>query len=546
MRLRLRRWILAAGTAALVGCEVAAVESLGGPGGQRTTGGSGAVDGGRPDGGAPPTARADAGARRDAGGAGDLGPSWDAAVPPPDAGVPSDILERLQGVPGLNLVEVAPQLPSTRAFLIEFTQPEDHSNPRGRRFRQRMVLVHQSDDAPLVLHTTGYGMYGDPLQFTWYITEPGAALGANVLTVEHRYFGTSIAPDADWRHLTVEQSANDSHRIVQAFARVYGGAVIATGTSKGGLTALLHQRYFPEDLAGVVAYVAPLTFGLEDPRYLPFVANIGPPDGACRRRVQDAAVELVERRAEAAQHLLLVDPDAPMFSQAALEAIAAYGALNFNWQFWQYYGSLDACFALPPRGAPIDQLVPWFGFTVGGFLSLGLFDPELSPYGFQVERELGGPAVDYTFLESAFAEVDFGALPELLVDPAPWPSPVSFDPVPILELDDFLQQEADRVIAVYGAFDPWTAGAVDLDPARDTLTFTAPTASHGAALGDLSDAEIDLALRRLYEWSGRRSLTALSAAALEPSRGRLRAAAEAHRAYVERARAYEQRVLRLR
>lgn len=520
----------------LVGCEVAEVEGLGGPGGQITPGEPAPFDAGFPDVGGRPDARP----ARDAGGPRDLGPSpQDASVEPFDAGARLDILERLRAVPGLDAVEVAPQLPFTRAFLLEFTQPEDHSNPRGRRFRQRMVLVHQHDDSPVVIHHTGYGMFGDPLQFTSYITEPGSALGANVLTVEHRYFGTSIAAGADWTHLTIEQSARDSHGIVEAFSSVYGGAFIGTGSSKGGLTALFHQQHFPEDLAGVVAYVAPITFGLDDPRYVPFVASIGPSDGVCRLRVQDLAVELVERRAEAAQYLMLTDPDAPALSLSALEAITAYGVLNFHWQFWQYYGSLEACFALPPRGAPIDQILPWFSVSVAGFFELGRYDPELTPYSYQVRRELGGPSIDYSHLEEVFAEVDFSALPDLIFDPAPWGADPTHDPGAMFEFDAFLAFEAERVLAVYGAWDPWTAGAITLDPTNDTHWFLAPAANHAAGLAQLSDAEIDLALARLVEWSGRRSFTAPTGATLEPERTRLREAGPVHQAYVERTQAYQ-------
>ena len=66
--------------------------------------------------------------------------------------------------------------------------------------------------------------------------------GANVLTVEHRYFGKSIPSPCDWKHLTIKNAADDMHAIVSSFKNLYTGKWIATGASKGGQTALFFKR----------------------------------------------------------------------------------------------------------------------------------------------------------------------------------------------------------------------------------------------------------------------------------------------------------------
>lgn len=537
----LQTLLLALGALQLAGCEVAPIDTLGGPGGRVTTGRPDLRDAGVPD----LSASRDLGQTRDAGRR-DMGVRVDAGVPrdaggPFDAGPPTDIADRLRAIAGLDVLEVPPQVAGTRAFLLEFRQPENHRRPQGVTFLQRLVLIHQDENAPMVLFTTGYGMFGDPLQFVWYLAEPTAALGANQLAVEHRFFGTSIAPNADWRHLNVEQSANDSHRIYEVFSQIYGASWIGSGASKGGLTALLHERYFPDDLEGVVAYVAPITFGDSDPRYIPFVDGIGPADGFCRGRVKDMTIEIVERRAEAAQYLLQSDPAAGMFSLSALEAIIAYAVYVYHWTFWQYLGSDSVCASLPPRGAPIDVIVPWFGIDLAGFLDQGRFDPELTPYSYQVAFELGSPAVDSSYLEPVLLQVDFSEFPEIVVDPEPWGAPPLPSAQPMLELDAFLRTDAERVLGIYGAWDPWTAGMITLDFANDGHTLIAPGLNHAAAIADLPVSLQDLALRRLFEWAGRRSLTAPSEVQLRAARARLAVAGDEHRAFMERVFEYEQR-----
>lgn len=498
----------------------------------------------------------------DAGFARDANPP-DATPPPPDAGIRADsgtldaepidsgshdtgvaldLRDRLLSIAGLDVEELDAPLPNTRAFSLKLRQPEDHHQPDGASFKQRLVLVHRDEHAPMVLATTGYGLFGPPDIWTGMLSEPAAALDANQIVVEHRFFGESIARAPRWEFLTIEQSANDSHRIVELLSAIYDGPWVGTGVSKGGMTAIFHHRFFPDDMAAIVPYVAPISFGVDDQRYIDWVANIGPEDGECRARVKDMAVELIERRAEVAEYFIATDPRASAFRPEVVEAVSTYPAFSWHWSFWQYYGSPEGCMFLPARNDPVDSLAAWFPFDPQYVLGYE-FDPEVSPYGYQVANELGAQAIDNSHLDMAASEVDYSVLPQIPFMPPPWSLDPPFDPQPIGGVDAFLKNEAKHVLGVYGAWDPWSGGIITVDEANDSVVLRVPEIGHAAQLSRLPEQEQNDALARLNRWLGRSSLVAPD---FSTARARMLAHQGDHEWWARQAAALDRRTLSVR
>ncbi len=106
--------------------------------------------------------------------------------------------------------EIEPDSMYSNAWLLWINQPLDHHNPEKGFFKQRVWLSHKSEEAPVVLITEGYMA---PQNFT---SELASLLEANQVVVEHRYFGMSVPDSVRWEYLTVEQAANDHHRVVEA------------------------------------------------------------------------------------------------------------------------------------------------------------------------------------------------------------------------------------------------------------------------------------------------------------------------------------------
>jgi hypothetical protein len=238
-----------------------------------------------------------------------------------------DLLERLNALPGVTATEIAPYHGYPRAFQLDITQPVDHDVPGGPAFTQRAYLSHAAESAPMVFAPSGYG--SGPQSGT----ELAWILQANNLSVVHRYFPDARPASPDWQHLDIRQAAADHHRIVSLLKSIYPGRWVSTGASKGGETVLFHRRFHPDDIDATVAYVAPLIFSADDPRFTPWVRSRG--TAAERAAIIDFQRRLLQRKAEllddfqnwfSNRNYAFSLPLAPEFESA----VASY-----EWGFWQ-------------------------------------------------------------------------------------------------------------------------------------------------------------------------------------------------------------------
>ena len=472
-------WLAALSVALGVGCG----DDDGGDGGD----GSGSADA-RP-------------AEADAGGSPDAAPGF-TCVESDD-----DILARLEAIPGMTVEEQA-IAPPYRFFQLELEQPVDHADPGGVTFTQRITLLHRDLEAPMVLHTSGYYYYGGP-----FAAEPTAILDGNQIDVEQRFFAPSRPDPADWSFLTIEQAAADHHRIVEVLRPIYCGKWVSTGASKGGMTSIYHRRFYPDDVDATVAYVAPISFGAPDDRYHPFFDTVG--SASCRRKLRTYQRELLSRRAamlsrmqdEAEQNGLTFD------RSSGIEGAFEDAVIEFSWGFWQYSGP-SLCASIPGAGATDAALFDFLVDTGG----LYFFDDNTivaySPYYYQAESQLGFPSEPIEHIDQLLETQ------ELPRDYMPAGVTATYDPAAMPDVDQWVKTEGERLLFVYGEFDPWYAGHFELGEADDSLLLVAPGANHGAGISDLDSADADMATAALQRWMGMSALGPVArraASALPPA-----------------------------
>jgi len=171
-------------------------------------------------------------------------------------------------------------------------QPLDYADTTAGYFLQRVFVADKSADRPVVFITEGYNANYE--KHPNFINELSQILDANQICVEHRYFGESVPNPIVWEHLTVENAANDHHRIVELFKKYYQKKWLNTCISKGGQTALAHRTFFPNDVNLTVAYVAPLNFGVEDGRHEPFLSQVG--SELSREKIRNFQFEILKRK----------------------------------------------------------------------------------------------------------------------------------------------------------------------------------------------------------------------------------------------------------
>ncbi|WP_437876783.1 S28 family serine protease [Sorangium sp. So ce513] len=494
MRTPLLSWFaftLSALAAVACGDDAGSGPSPGGTGGAAgvgvgggSDGGGGAGDGDAGGGGAGGGGAGGGGAGGGSGGAGGAG----------GAGSARELLERLQAIEGLTVSEEESAFPGYRYFVMDLDQPADHARPDGDRFRQRVVLHHRDLAAPVVLVTEGYQISPEYQS----LEEPTELLAANQIRVEHRFFTPSRPASEDWSRLTIEQAAADVHRVVAAIRPLYEGRWISTGTSKGGMTSVYHRRFYPADVDGTVAYVAPHSAGVSDPRYLDFVAERG--DAACREALQGFQREVLLRRpamleameAEAEELGLTYDH---LGAERALEVAVVESVFSL----WQYRDA-SFCERVPTAASADGDVWAFLNEANEPYLWSDPYLAVYEPYYWQAAAELGYPG----FAEEHLADllVYPGAnVPTSFVQPGPGKTPV-FDPEAMQDVSAWLTAEGERFLFIYGENDPYTAAAFDLGAARDSHRFIAPNGTHGAVILALAPADRSLALGALAAWTG--------------------------------------------
>jgi hypothetical protein len=398
---------------------------------------------------------------------------------------------RLAAIRGLTVVDELPSsFPDARLFTLTFEQPADHQSPQGERFQQRLTLLHRDPTAPTILANTGYTLFPGLVS-----TELGEALQANVLFVEQRFFGPSVPASRDWTLLNIRQAANDHHRLVEAFKRIYHGRWLSEGGSKGGMASVYHRYFFPRDVHATVPYVAPVSHSPADPVSIGFIDTRGTPE--CRARIDQFGRILLLRRAG-------IEPILARRAQAAgltydffgLSRAFEIAVVDFAFVIWQYFDA-SLCDAIPDAGASDETLADFFN-DVSGFL--GSYDDGamefFAAYFYQAATELGGPAPREAHLL------------DLLTDPGlnqavrmpPFGVPKPFTEGLMERIERWVLRRGRQFIFLYGENDPWGARMYAVAPENDSYRFVVEDGNHLSSLGDLPEAEQQVAEDALERW----------------------------------------------
>ncbi len=403
----------------------------------------------------------------------------------------SDIIDKLSCLQGVIAVEATTPLSpkGTRQFEMTIEQPIDHNNAKRGTFRQRLALIHRNDNEPMVLQTSGYSIFSVRESVITKMFQ------TNQIQIEHRYFSNSI-PDAnevDWSYLNIKQSADDFHNVVTKFKKIYSGPWVNTGASKGGMTSIYHRRFYPNDLVGTVSDVAPHSYTRADQRYNDFINSVGGDDyKACRDGFKSMQYNVLKNRE---QFLPQISGD---FSHLGDKSVAfEHAVIESVFYFWQYGNADDpdrGCIAVPVNGTLQRQ----FEFLTSLAALEDYTDEKLNqfmPYFYQAATQLGGPD-NYT------AHLEPLRLFEFRVEQyTPKGVALPYSNAAMLDVENWLRQEADQVVMIYGAFDPWTAGEM---PTSNTGKFVkkyfVPKGNHGAKYINLVPEERSEVVEILKGW----------------------------------------------
>ncbi|OMI34078.1 S28 family serine protease [Streptomyces sparsogenes] len=404
-----------------------------------------------------------------------------------------DIKDRILAIPGMRFVEEKPYA-GYRFLVLTYTQPVDHRHPSKGTFEQRFTLLHRSTDRPTVFFTSGYDVNTSPRR-----SEPTQLVDGNQVSLEYRFFTPSRPNPADWSKLDIWQAASDQHRLFRALKGIYGKRWLATGGSKGGMTATYYRRFYPHDMDGTVAYVAPNdVVDKEDSAYSRFFASVGTPE--CRSRLNAVQREALVRREEiVARYQKWAQEEGQTFEVIG-SADKAYENVvhDLVWAFWQYH-LVTECADVPAPTASTDELYTFIDDISGfsAYTDQGL-EP-YTPYYYQAGTELGAPEFDTPHLDGLL-RYPGTYVPRSYV---PRDIPMRFRPAAMRDIDSWVRHDARRMLFVYGQNDPWGAEPFRLGKgAQDAYVYTVAGGNHGSNIGQLAADEKAKATAAVQRWAG--------------------------------------------
>lgn len=165
--------------------------------------------------------------------------------------------------PDTAMVNMRDKMPYKEQWSMLFNQALDHNNEGGEKFKQQVCILFRGFDRPTIYITEGYMSRGfkDNRDLAYNIN-------ANMVTVEHRNYGSSINQDwGKWNYQTAKQASADLHAVYEVLKPILKGKWMSAGTSKSGVASVFYAYHYPKDMTLAAAFCSPFILSLHDKRF---------------------------------------------------------------------------------------------------------------------------------------------------------------------------------------------------------------------------------------------------------------------------------------
>lgn len=400
----------------------------------------------------------------------------------------TELYKELKKIP--EIVKIKPTKKDSgfqEAWEIAFKQPIDHENPEKGHFTQQVFIGHKSPDRPVVYVTAGYtasGLRGREL---------ADILDANQIIVEHRYFEDSQPDSLDWQYMNTVQAAADHHKILTALKNIYNENWVNTGISKGGQTTLLFKSHYPEDVAATVAYVAPLNHSQEDPRIIEFFDKVGTAEE--REKLEEyQKLALLHKDELVPRFKWYCKGKGYTFSYSNYEKGFEYALLEFPYIYWQWGGiEIDS---IPLNATDPDSILQ--PLVESGSMTWYTDQTLKEPSMYQFATQLGyyGELDDGLEFDSLFSCSDY-SYPFFAEDTT---VNLEYDPHPMKRLENWLQENGNNIIYIYGGYDPWGATGPEPSDQVNAIKKVLEGGDHSTRIRDLDEEDQEEVISTLKKW----------------------------------------------
>lgn len=357
-------------------------------------------------------------------------------------------------------------------YEITIQQSIDHLNPQ-KKFNQRAYIGFQNFNAPTLLVTDGYAI--DYASKPGYSNELATELAANLVVVEHRFFGKSIPGNASWEALTVKQAADDYHFIKTMLDTILKGKWISTGISKGGQAALAYKMFYEEDVAATVVYgtaVKNKQSVISDSVLFNLSHTV------CGKKLAELQCFLFKHKNILLPHFSDYTSQKKFdFTPLDNESVFDYLLLELPFSFWQ---NGNDCNEIPDTSAAASELVDYVIKIVPPRFFSSESKTRLAPSFYMFYHELGYYEYAIVPFKQWLKQTNYSNKYF-----APANVNIEFDNTYQRNLIDFLKTPiSETIFFVYGQNDPWA-----MQTTINKNTFIVKSGSHKSRIVDLTNEQ---------------------------------------------------------
>lgn len=258
------------------------------------------------------------------------------------------------------------------------------------------------------------------------------------------------------------------------------------------MAALFHRANYPNDVNATVTYVAPIMSGPVDPRFESYMSSVG--DEPTREKIRQFQRACLTRKLELLPMLENLSINQKMSFPFNLDEVFEWAVIQFPFSYWAA-GRTESNIPLPD--ASKEQL---FELLSGAF---SRFTERQLTYNaalyYQQFTELGYHAYPVTHLQDLLLLVKN---PNFLVFVPKDARNATFRKDVMLSVLNYLQNDGDNIIYLYGEHDMWTSCAIELTGQTNSIRFVAKDKGHVFNILDLELPEREQVYTALEEWLG--------------------------------------------
>ena len=350
------------------------------------------------------------------------------------------------------------------SYILSLKQPINHNEPDRNYFQQRFYLSHKGFDKPTVVVTHGYDV-------PWHKqNEICEKLDANLVIIEHRYYGQSKPETTDWKYLTTWQAASDHQQIITLLKKIYKGKWIATGKSKGGMATLFLNYFYPNVVNASIVYVSPIILGIKDRRISNFLDEVG--DSASRAKITNFQIACLKNRDLLIRELKKIQSSTNKNYSISADSILEWSVIEFPYMFWSAGKDIST---IPNVNSNAKTLFSYLNKVS----PISSYSDKYLEYNYPLLHQELTEIGYYNYNAKHIKELlKFVKEPDIKCFASPNDTVLQFNPELMNDIKQNLENQANNIIYLYGENDIWTAASVDPKEATNSLKIIIRNTGH--------------------------------------------------------------------